>query len=565
MVRRIRRSTVVFVEAVLAVAAAGIAAGAVLHNALGYALAGVAVLVGVAGVVRFGGRGLVDLAVDRLHDRPDPEDQLGLSRLVPQLHVAEVRTRDGGGIGVAGDGQGFVVALDAGSTAPPGWALSDLVAILVDDPARPAAVQVLVEQHALGENADPRFGPGRTYRSLAVDGIPLWNRVLLVIRHEPAWAPETVETRGGGATGARNALAAVAGRTVARARQDRIRLRPLGAAELTAVLRDLGPPPDAASDTVADGAPADDIVVSVPLARDDALGALLPELAALDVARSVVSVTASAVDHSLWAVARLTDPRPAVAAEAAAELVADGLVTVAAGSAGRGRPRDVAAGWWRALARGRGGGAPMTTTDRLPAVRWREPRDVTAVLDIPPAGVLLGTDPEGAPVVLPAVGPRVTRLGVVGDRRIAGLIAYRLLGVGCLLRIATAAPDRWRHLAGVAGGRASVGPSAAGWPPPHAAGGPPLLLSDLDAAPDHLARNDRPGTVVHVVNSVPPGGAYWSAVDAVVVTGPGHGSALARLLGRDDARALDRIGRAQLGLLDHHRAVTVTPVLAAGE
>ena len=270
MVRRIRRSTVVFVEAVLAVAAAGIAAGAVLHNALGYALAGVAVLVGVAGVVRFGGRGLVDLAVDRLHDRPDPEDQLGLSRLVPQLHVAEVRTRDGGGIGVAGDGQGFVVALDAGSTAPPGWALSDLVAILVDDPARPAAVQVLVEQHALGENADPRFGPGRTYRSLAVDGIPLWNRVLLVIRHEPAWAPETVETRGGGATGARNALAAVAGRTVARARQDRIRLRPLGAAELTAVLRDLGPPPDAASDTVADGAPADDIVVSVPLARDDA-------------------------------------------------------------------------------------------------------------------------------------------------------------------------------------------------------------------------------------------------------------------------------------------------------
>ena len=208
----------------------------------------------------------------------------------------------------------------------------------------------------------------------------------------------------------------------------------------------------------------------------------------------------------------------------------------------------------------------MTTTDRLPTVRWREPRDVTAVLDIPPAGVLLGADPSSAPVVLPAIGPRVVRLGVVGDGRIAGLIAFRLLGIGCLLRIATPNPDRWRHLLGVAGARASVGPGTAAWPPPHGAGGPPVLVSDLPTAPDDVARDDRqPCTVVHIVGTVPEAGPYWSAVDAVVVTGPGHGAALARLLGREDAHELDGIAPAQLGLLEPHRVVAVTRVLAAGE
>jgi hypothetical protein len=208
----------------------------------------------------------------------------------------------------------------------------------------------------------------------------------------------------------------------------------------------------------------------------------------------------------------------------------------------------------------------VTTTDRLPSVRWREARDVTAVLDIPPAGVLLGVDRESAPVVLPAIAPRLTRIGVVGEGRIAGLIAYRLLGVGCVLRIATADPGRWRHVLGVAGGRASAGPGVAGWPAPAPAGGPPVLLSDLDVPPDHVGDGGRrPGTVVHVTPAVPPAGPFWSAVDAVVVTTPGHGAALARLLGRDDARDLDRLGRGRIGLLDRRRAVAVTPVLGTGE
>ena len=196
------RSTVVFVEAVLAVAVTGIAFG----TPVGYTVAGVAAVAGIAGVVRRRGRGLADVAAGRLGDPAAPADLTG-------LHVVDVPTRDGE-LGVAGDGQGFVVVLDAGS--PPAWPLADVLDLAFGDPARPAAVQVLVEQWGLaGAGVDPRFGPARTYRSLPVHGFPLWNRVLLVVRHEPAWAPETVEARGGGATGARNALAAVAARATA--------------------------------------------------------------------------------------------------------------------------------------------------------------------------------------------------------------------------------------------------------------------------------------------------------------------------------------------------------------
>jgi hypothetical protein len=199
----------------------------------------------------------------------------------------------------------------------------------------------------------------------------------------------------------------------------------------------------------------------------------------------------------------------------------------------------------------------------LPTVRWRAPRDVSVLIEVPPAGVFLGMDAESAPVLLPAIGPRLTRVGVVGDWRIAALLAYRLLGVGCLLTLATDDPGRWRHLLDAAGPRGTVGRSGA-VPASRADGSPHLLVSDLPAAPDPPSTARR-CTVVHVTETVPPAGPFWSAVDAVLVAGRGHGLTLARLLGRDDARTLDGIGPAQLGLLDRQRAVAVTVVLADAE
>ena len=172
MVRRMRgrarRSTVVFVEAVLAVAATGIAVG----TPVGYTVAGVAAVAGIAGVVRRRGRGLADAAADRLRDPVD----VGAD-LLPGLHVVDVPTRDGPGLGVVGDGQGFVVVLDAG--APRSWALADVLDLAFTDPARPAAVQVLVEQHGPADvGGRPAVRPGADLpvparrRPAAVDARP---------------------------------------------------------------------------------------------------------------------------------------------------------------------------------------------------------------------------------------------------------------------------------------------------------------------------------------------------------------------------------------------------------
>ena len=301
-----RRSTAVFVEAVLGVAAVGVVVG----TPVGYAVAGAAAVAGIAGLVRRRGRGLPDVAADRLRD---PVADL------PSVQVVDVETRDGA-LGVAGDGQGFAVVLDAGT--PPPWPLADVLALLAD-PARPAAVQVVVEQRGL-PGVDPRFGPTRTYRALPAPVSPLCSRVLLVIRHEPAWAPETVESRGGGAAGARNALAAVAARAVDRAGRAGVRLRTTDADELIALLRELGPAPELE--------PGADVVLGVPLGDDDAVGAVLRTLAGTDVARTVLAVSASALDHTLRALVRITDARPGVAGRAAEGLVAEGLATALPGA-----------------------------------------------------------------------------------------------------------------------------------------------------------------------------------------------------------------------------------------
>ncbi len=215
----------------------------------------------------------------------------------------------------------------------------------------------------------------------------------------------------------------------------------------------------------------------------------------------------------------------------------------------------------------------MITTEALPASRWRDPRDVPAVLDLPPAGVLIGSDRQQTAVVLPAIGPRPTRLGVLGDHRIATLLAYRLLGVGCRLTVTTADPARWRRLLAAAGARAMVsgamvGGHTANWPPPIPAGADPgaqLLVTDLPTPPP-TALGDRPlCTVVHVATTVPIGSPYWAAVDGVVLAGHGYGTPLARLLRRADAGQLDQLGPGQLGVLDRNRAVVVTPILAEAE
>jgi hypothetical protein len=203
----------------------------------------------------------------------------------------------------------------------------------------------------------------------------------------------------------------------------------------------------------------------------------------------------------------------------------------------------------------------MITTETLPATRWREPAELTATVGVPRSGVLIGVDRMLNPVVLPALGPRPVRLGVLGDQRIAALLAYRLLGVGCVLTVVTAAPARWRGLLRAAGSRAVVGSRTTGWS--RRTEEPQLLVSDLPTVPDV---GDRPfSTTVHVAATVPTGSPYWSGVDGVVAAGTGHGGPLAVALDRADARELDAIGPGQLGVLTADAVAAVTPVLADPE
>jgi hypothetical protein len=305
----------------------------------GYVVAGVAALAGLALLVRRRGRGLLDLLRARLRDpesgaEPPPGapapagPDLGLAGgLLPGLHVAEVPTRDGPGLGVIGDGQGFVVLLAATVGAARPWDLSELVRVLTDDPARPAAVQLLVEQTGPGRaGLAAGFPPSRTYHSLPVRGLPLWNRVLLAIRHEPAWAPETVAARGGGADGARKALAAVAARTVASAARDGIGLRALGATEVEQLLLELGDPAPGGvvSRTSLTTASTAHAALSVPLRDADTVGAVLRAAAELEVDRSVLSVAVSAIDHSACGVLRLVSADPETLDRAAARMTAEG-------------------------------------------------------------------------------------------------------------------------------------------------------------------------------------------------------------------------------------------------
>jgi hypothetical protein len=326
-----RRATVVVVEVALALMAVGVAA----QSVAGWVVVGIAVAGGVALLVRRRGRGIVDVIRDQLRDpsaeRADqPKPDLGVAAwLLPGLHVAEVSTRGGDPLGVVGDGHGFAIVLNATVESGRTWAFSEAVRILTDDPARPVAVQLLVEQRrSIATGLDPDFAPSRTYRrQLPVGGIPLWNRVLLVIRHEPAWAPETVDVRGGGAAGARNALAAVTARAVAAAARSGVQLQPTGPGEIADLLREIGDPGP-------HGVENDEMwisrsgschgVASVAVDDEQALGRVLRYAAWLDVHRSVLSVTANAIDHSLSAVVRVVAPDAGSVEQAIANLVHDG-------------------------------------------------------------------------------------------------------------------------------------------------------------------------------------------------------------------------------------------------
>ncbi|MDT0305683.1 type VII secretion protein EccE [Streptomyces sp. DSM 44917] len=234
--RAFGRGRVVAVEAGLG----GVAAGAAWQGAWGWTLAGAGAAV-VAGALARVDRRLTAVAEDAPGAAP-PGSGLGLVHaLLPALDVVETPDRNGPPLGVLSDGRGHAAVL-----AFPGGTLPPLPAGLIgrwldEDPARPAAAQLLVEQFGVPPwDFHYRYAPTVAYRQLPTGGRPVAVRAFLVVRHEPFEAPEAAARRGGGAAGARAAVAAATGRLRARLRAAGAPTTPLGADALRELLRQAG-------------------------------------------------------------------------------------------------------------------------------------------------------------------------------------------------------------------------------------------------------------------------------------------------------------------------------------
>ncbi|UED88229.1 hypothetical protein K4G22_03580 [Streptomyces profundus] len=232
-----------------------------------------------------------------------PGDELGLAQaLLPALEVAEVADRNfPAGLGVISDGRGHAaVAAFPGGTLPaiPAGIVAEWLA---DDPAGPAAAQILVEQFCVPPwDLHHRFPPTAAYRQLPHGERPVAVRSWLVVRHEPLAAPAAVARRGGGSAGARAAVAAATARLCARLAAHGAPTTPLSGAEAAELLRQLG---DADGEGEARaggwaGRAATHRVLTARVASDADWRRLLSGMAASGVERTVVAATLTLVGRT---------------------------------------------------------------------------------------------------------------------------------------------------------------------------------------------------------------------------------------------------------------------------
>ncbi|MDT0446373.1 type VII secretion protein EccE [Streptomyces johnsoniae] len=231
----------------------GVAAGLALRGTWGHVLAGAGVLLAVLPLVRIRGewadrRLLARLRRGRLAVTPPPGERaegLGVAQtLLPALTVREVADRNvpgRHGLGVVSDGRGHaaVAAFPAGTL--PALPAEIVARWLAEDPARPAAAQVIVEQFGVPSwDFHHGFRPTVVYRQLPAGGCPVAVRSWLVVRYEPFDAPEAALRRGGGEDGAQAAVAAAAARLRALLAAHGAPTTVLGAVATRQLLRQLG-------------------------------------------------------------------------------------------------------------------------------------------------------------------------------------------------------------------------------------------------------------------------------------------------------------------------------------
>ncbi|MCZ7413891.1 MULTISPECIES: type VII secretion protein EccE [unclassified Streptomyces] len=277
-------------------------AGAALGGPEGWALLAAGAGTGVVTVLRRDGQWLDARLLARLCRgalAPGPggprDPGLGLAAtLLPALETTETGDRNGGPVGVLSDGRGHAAVLALPPGVLPAPAADTLGEWLAHDPARPVTVQLLVEQFGLPSwDFHRRFEPTLAYRQLPAGAGPVAVRSHLVVRYEPWDAPEVAAARGGGAAGARAALAAATARLRARLAALDVPAEPLDGDGLRELLRDAGDP-DGSGRALADswaGPHTTHCVLAARLTGTDAWLRLLAELSATGLERTVAAVT----------------------------------------------------------------------------------------------------------------------------------------------------------------------------------------------------------------------------------------------------------------------------------
>lgn len=240
------RARLVAVEAGLG----GIVAGLAVGGTTGWSITGAGVVLGAGALTRrrgaWAGERLLDAARRQALALPAPEqphrpDLGAVHTLLPALDVAEVADRNGPPLGVISDGHGHTVVAAFPAGTIPAVPAGTVARWLADDPARPVAAQLLVEQFAPPTaDTDHRYQPAIAYRQLPYAQRPIAVRSWLALRYEPLAAPEAAARRGGGAKGGHAAIAGAAARLRAALAARGAPTTPLGAAELRDLLRHLG-------------------------------------------------------------------------------------------------------------------------------------------------------------------------------------------------------------------------------------------------------------------------------------------------------------------------------------
>ncbi|ORT60541.1 type VII secretion protein EccE [Streptomyces sp. CB03238] len=334
----VNRGRLVAAEAGLGCVAAGIA----VTGLAGYALAAAGTALLTLTVLRIRGRRasghLLRLLQRDAFATPPPAVPprtmpRGLARtLFPALEVTDASDRNGATVGVIHDGRGYAAVLEVPTTTGAARiSVNGLIQWLGRDPARPAAVQVVVEQFAPpGIGHLRHFAPARSYRSMPQTDHPVAARAWLVLRHEPLQAPEVAEARGGAAAGARAGVVAATARLRAALRSDGLTTEPLDAARTARLLDDLGDP-SGTGRLHADhwsGTEATHSCLTAHLATQADWGRLLRALAPAEAARVVTALTLSndGPDTAVRTIVRLVSPRADIAWREHQRLVSQGAL-----------------------------------------------------------------------------------------------------------------------------------------------------------------------------------------------------------------------------------------------